>query len=710
MKQSNKRWNNGRRLCLVLALSAFTLVPGLAGAYVVEFQVQGSNISQLIGDSLVAEGFCPVELDLGGIGVGVDQIETSASGFEARRNRELSQTVNINPELRLTGPTPQLVIPLTVHLKSPVCMNEPECDDHFMSMGLNAFVSLSMNGDELCGEFAGFDLEEAADAEDEIRDNIGSQCMSIDLSMIASMLGDAVVIGSAVSVSDEGILAVRIEYGSELPDGSPDYASADERAWNDFLSGDLSPNDHPEDGWSLFIDQHLITQAMMARIETQLSDVDDFTLTTGSSNASWTAREDQARMDINSYGEADLCSIDITVRTGIDMFLGDDSYLPEGVLPADALMVSEGGITIDKDRGETLGCAALLSLAGMGLYPEFFSVWGIISGIIRSVEPSLPAMDEESMCVNVGETGFRCITPIRFPRFGLSDDPSQPYADMSVDRLYGHAQGLILSGAFLLHEAPPPQRISGTYIPFALDTGDRCCNQRVALRGRLNVSGSGEICGDPERVSEDPLHVYSVNQVSSGGMGRYQIGLHAGPDSEFWSAPYDLEFRVKSTVGMMLFHINAPVEPSAGEFDDAYSECSEKHLNCLLDEMTMRDGPEFDLPPDESYASIKIIDEKEVETSKDVSKVTETESKVVVSQETVAKTSPATVSTSMVATVSTTSTTSGTKETSSSTGTTKVPTDDAVAMERTSDTASATATSSASITTSATTTAKTAAK
>lgn len=614
MRQHIRNYNKGivpGVVLIIICLSIIFMLSESVFANVIEFQIEGDLLSELVGEALLDEGICPLSTSFGPI---VDSVNLRTEGFYARLSPE-AEDIAINAHDSIMANPAQLVIPLSLGLKGVACVETPGCDDHFHESSTDAYISLSIDGTELCGEFAGFSVTLDPDIGPGIGDTFGRRCLDIGIENFDPFVGNARIIGRGVTVNDDGRLAIRFEYSPVDEYGLP-INGVDLGEWSRFFAGEVSPAVDGSD-WGVFVDQTLLRESQRIRIDNSFIEATDIFLN-GRSSTSWVPTPDGGRIRITTDARYSLWGSELgfTANTEIGLTLGDISLLPPEALPADGVLIADATFDFSPDPALIAGYSFIFTgILGPFVLGDFLATLGTTAGILDSIEP--PAsdfVDTEDMegadgifCSFIGDDRMRCLNRIRLQPMRIDD--TGPFGELSITGLEGNEEGLMFSGTFSLGGHVYVERLTADVTPLVLDAYGNCCSEGVRIRGTLSLHGSGHLCGDPLIVSDDDLGVYSIARISDRGapMGIYMVSLNAEAGHRFWDGPYSVRIQVSSTVGQKVFLMDHPSRISTEEWWNANELCSIERINCIIDRIGRR-WDDSRIPPRPEYAITPVKD------------------------------------------------------------------------------------------------------
>ncbi len=595
-----------RRATIAAGLLVGMLLIGCSAAsaaHIVEFQLDSGKLLQLVEHRLLEEDICALSsFEL-----------PSQSGQFILDHLEFPGPI----EFQRDGQQIQIMVPVEIYTKTVACIYDPNCGpaDYTPSsplapdLVLNLTAQLDEDGKlELCVEFNSLMLGSTEinlnSLDPNLADSLGGllapKCSKINVMKSLKKLldGDRTVKQVGLSAdANFNRIAVRLELDDPA---NPNAAPAS--SWSSFLNGQIGPSAGGME-WSIFMNQELLKQALVARFAASISEEEDIEITDGphATYSAFGAGGARVELTMELEVDADCPFNDITVDPAIvtlDLFAN-------GSKPN--VIQSHGTLFTDVDDGDVVLCAFSFGPFGVIGLPVF-------AAIAAGEGPE--ADDYPSKCHQISDEEFDCEQPVTLPVIRLSKWNAwfASRADLTMDQLHGHSSGIIMGGPCDVTIGLPPNpkkllAVGDGSFTYGVQGG--CNSLHLGWSGYLTIEGDGRMCG--VWVINDPKGVYSASfdgwsqALGSDWIGdiggiALQFPLDGSDFDGFKANPYPCRLVIRTSVGSQCVEVAPPdveIDPgvAAGLLTLAKANCLKPFWFSMqvMELLWLPDPPPFDV-------------------------------------------------------------------------------------------------------------------
>lgn len=624
--------------------TVLALALGASGAQaltqdVIEVQLDAVEFGKLIRQAVIDQAACPRRLSCAGGEIGPDGPENSDPCYidhvdvpDAGAFRFASETSDL--EVGASNVVPnvrgiEFVQPTLVHAKSAACVFDADCPvDEFIrtvEADLVLGFSLEFEPDRLealeldqpavCASLADVEGEVSAMERAVLRLAMAEPiCRPLPTESLAALVGDREMVRAGIALrANLEDLAMRFEFASVDPaDGPKPFELG---AWRAFLEGSLAPMIDNR-GLGLMIQKHVLVNTF----SDQLDPSSDPNLNSdGSTTARWMAHgHGGATLELTTPVEivVDVCpDIDTDIITTADFSFD----------ARERQMIVDLKVETDLSFLDKTVCGALIG-APIGPFD-----WAMREGLIQILASAFtPTMGDKvaestknreaggdgqipEECVATADDRLRCRFDVQLPSLSFGGDASAPQL---VQGLFGDAEGLVLFGRFRTLGDFDPWFLETSEIPIQWSLSNTSCysgGESESFAGAISLIGRGRVCG--QAIAHDPDDVYAIEETATSRALPKQYIVHV-VDEDFvrttgadWTAPYDFEMTVFTTIGSQTVSLEAPSYDAAAAASAELEMQMATEVNCTtaapsgLDNLYGVDTPESVINPAEQVYS-----------------------------------------------------------------------------------------------------------
>lgn len=504
----------------------------------------------------------------------LDHADFSSSGTEL----DIMGFDLIQPWPGATVSVPDIIVtvPSTFYWKTESCVSDPSCSltTYDEVQEVDMLIRLSVEGNKLCGQLAGFDFEGAG-----LPETLPPpQCTGLSLG-IEGLSDDHVVRfrGISVDASEEHVV-VRQEYQPKvLP------ITYSQSLWQAFYFGQFPTPISPDA--SVFIGSELILEAISEEFQDGIIS-QPHVFYDGPITETWIAAGNAAIVELSLPVTVDTMALE-----GIPCTLGN--------VPADANatvtitldaatdeLVTDIQASADVDEGFAGFC--FIGPGGEGLISS-----AIVAAVVESLDFAPPASPPSSSCTSLGGLHFECRAPAGVSNLALPSKVGNNLVGIDFDGMVTTADGIHLSidatmpsplaDSFSVNVSSPKFGVHGS-----------CSNFRIGYEGSIWVSGLTRVFGLDFNPTNRPGWALKGKAKATPS---FTIYLGADPDA-VPNIP-DLIATLRTSSGLQSFLVEAPEPATAIEWQNANFEKEGLLFGCArwMEELLLRYDPRWDIDP-----------------------------------------------------------------------------------------------------------------